>query len=765
MIRMEHDTWALLQALMPFRKLDRPPHPTPQALLARNPYTPPSTLIAAAVANSAHLGALSAIRTWLIRTTPDPVVADPGASTGYWRLTQAEVTHRRRMGGAAFEMDPDGELRGDFAMNVDDSAYEKKVVHAVFAYVRAGRFQEASALCHRTGHPWRAATINGAAAFGWPAIVAGGESRSEDGDVEMASEDDAGDGARGNIRRRLWKATCTRAALDQSLHPSERALYAALAPSPQTLAALRAFCTSWRDELWAVVATEAEERLSAMLAAHAMDSFWEGGLAAVDARAAEAEAAAEAAEEERRRAEERARIAPPKPLLGRPLYDKDSPKKSKGKEKEKEGEKKNDIWEGEFSQSLESLALVSVTEGDSANNPFYKAQLHILLGRTEVLVKEFAETLADPAAEGRPDYAPTVRFFTHLCLFLRMLDVPVPTKEFQLILGIYLDMLEEAGQRDLIALYTSALGGESYKRYAEYLAQFGLSLDATHRRLLLSRAREHSLDMDRIAIATAEKTMNDVLQKMPKVGGPLPTTFETEDTPLTEDEQLLIRSLEWTTFLESTYPAALEHGCAMIRYYLCHGRIGMARKVLSELPPALAAVQKPRVHALEYLNYRQFFVAWEAIEQLQTRQALEHVHRGPEAHAMWIRDLQILLDRAREQIFALFTKEWLIPEDKSYMDEALKRQDEWVRIRQTYGPEMIVRLHKAYVSSRHVLPQNVQQALFLANFVADGRYKLTETFFADDRVRLREYVGLLREAVLIGLEAGGSDPLKVVSQT
>lgn len=59
--------------------------------------------------------------------------------------------------------------------------------------------------------------------------------------------------------------------------------------------------------------------------------------------------------------------------------------------------------------------------------------------------------------------------------------------------------------------------------------------------------------------------------------------------------------------------------------------------------------------------------------------------------------------------------------------------------------------------------RNLKRALQLANIVADSRYKLYEDFVNEEGRRLGDYLGAVRQAVLGGLEGGGSDPFRVVS--
>lgn len=115
-----------------------------------------------------------------------------------------------------------------------------------------------------------------------------------------------------------------------------------------------------------------------------------------------------------------------------------------------------------------------------------------------------------------------------------------------------------------------------------------------------------------------------------------------------------------------------------------------------------------------------------------------------------------------------------------------RRRRELIRIRQMYIPELIIRLHSLlFISRPHIkelvlfdylyriwantlltffliLNSNVKRALELTNIVADSRYKLYEDFVNEDGRRLGDYLGAVRQAILGGLENGGSDPFRVL---
>lgn len=117
-----------------------------------------------------------------------------------------------------------------------------------------------------------------------------------------------------------------------------------------------------------------------------------------------------------------------------------------------------------------------------------------------------------------------------------------------------------------------------------------------------------------------------------------------------------------------------------------------------------------------------------------------------------------------------------------------------MRIRRIYVPELIIRIHAMLTASRSKIPEsvshlicrpkdhslsdltsstslshtffyhrNLKHALELVNVVADSRYKLYDDFSGEDGRRLGDYLSAVRQAVLCGLEGGGSDPFRVVT--
>ncbi|KAG1773373.1 hypothetical protein EV702DRAFT_1181131 [Suillus placidus] len=179
---------------------------------------------------------------------------------------------------------------------------------------------------------------------------------------------------------------------------------------------------------------------------------------------------------------------------------------------------------------------------------------------------------------GNTRYPTMTRFFAHLCLYLRMIDMPVRSLATQVILEAYLQVLEAAGQRELIAMYVGALGDNAVERYAMSLTSLELTADVNERRLALTRA---------VAVVTAERTIDRAF----------------EGTPSDVEFLLLPTVILW--------------------HFLGAGRVSLAKNLVEMLPRELASIDQPEERATEYLHYRQFFSIWDDLDRVVECQTLE----------------------------------------------------------------------------------------------------------------------------------------------
>ncbi|KIN96730.1 hypothetical protein M404DRAFT_32971 [Pisolithus tinctorius Marx 270] len=393
-----------------------------------------------------------------------------------------------------------------------------------------------------------------------------------------------------------WRAASIRGSLlfqwraianEQYLSDPERVVYAALTPTPQTSTVLRSACRTWEDHLWVQISILCEEKQSSEML-KLKRCFWEGALAALEEMSAPLNGADEEEEEE---------------------------------------------WQKEVISALETLDGVVVEGGPPADNASHVSQLTIIFNRIQPLLDTFAAGLRDGIYDPESSEYPTMaRFFAHLCLclFLQMVEIHHRWR-----FKLFWRHISK-----LIAMYAGALGDNAVERYAMFLTSLDLSADIKERRLALTRAREHGLDVKTVAIATAERTVEKAFEHLPPLRGPLPSIVVLQPEP-SNVEMLLLRSIDWTSFMEATNDTALEQVTVILRFFLGTRRVNLARKLLDTLPPEIAAISEPEHRATGYLHYRQFFNIWEFLDRVTEYRSLEVSLMNKDTRAEWLRDYKL----------------------------------------------------------------------------------------------------------------------------
>jgi nuclear pore complex protein Nup107 len=82
---------------------------------------------------------------------------------------------------------------------------------------------------------------------------------------------------------------------------------------------------------------------------------------------------------------------------------------------------------------------------------------------------------------------------------------------------------------------------------------------------------------------------------------------------------------------------------AYLSFGTARGRVNAARLLLDLLPPELTAISTPEDRAAEYLDYRQFFIAWETLERVKECQALEAPQMSRDTRGTWLRDYGVCI--------------------------------------------------------------------------------------------------------------------------
>lgn len=184
-----------------------------------------------------------------------------------------------------------------------------------------------------------------------------------------------------------------------------------------------------------------------------------------------------------------------------------------------------------------------------------------------------------------------MRFFSHLILFYRLIAPssaealpPLPEDASSSIIEGYIDVLQAHEKPpSLIAFYCTALEvGHAVDVYSRYLHQQFTSSnlegpsdehsDRIRRHEALQAAASNGLDMNSIARRVTEVTVEGISTELPDFSA-AEASFGLDalvaSSQASEKEVDLIRSVEWLTFDVSTYPEALVHANALIRYFLC----------------------------------------------------------------------------------------------------------------------------------------------------------------------------------------------------
>ncbi|XP_045609120.1 nuclear pore complex protein Nup107 [Procambarus clarkii] len=137
-------------------------------------------------------------------------------------------------------LDPDSTLRQGRPLHDLDQEDEMRLLRCVFAHVRSGQVAAAEDLCVKSGHHWRAATLEG-----W----------------KLHHDPNPADPSQrqpiiGNPYRDVWKAVAWRVASDERLPAYERAVYGALCGHIQSMLSV---CHEWNDILWAYTRTMVDQ--------------------------------------------------------------------------------------------------------------------------------------------------------------------------------------------------------------------------------------------------------------------------------------------------------------------------------------------------------------------------------------------------------------------------------------------------------------------------------------------------------------------------
>ncbi|KAH8810389.1 nuclear pore protein 84/107 [Flagelloscypha sp. PMI_526] len=727
LLKKECETWGLIQGLIGNR-LYASSHPPPAAPKSsgRGSWTSQRQLVDSLITSSPTLTELVIVREWLMdvyREFGPRIPVEYASTTGYWRFT-----HLRALTEQNKSLDPD---KGCKNLAQDDVASDQLLFQILYQLIRAGRLDEAYEVCERSHQPWRAASLRGGLLFGWPRIarLAGAELEEEEEDDDYT----------GNLSRALWKKTCLRIALSPSLTSAERLVYASLVPDHQLAHVLRSGQSgTWHDALWIAVSTLVEARVEEGLTEHKADSGYDGIWGEEDIWLDEG-------------------------------ADDDAAVVAKRSEKD---------WETDVLETLEGLRRNhSISSGPDPSHPIYSLQLGLITNNLTPTLEAFVTWFEQPRNQ-TPEAEHLLRFFTHLCLFLRLtgMDGPLDQDVVRRILEGYVSVLERSTYTALIPLYTQALGSNAIERYSAYLITHEPLRSIESRREALSRASETSLDPLLVAVRTAEKSVEKALSILPQpLHYPFPDLLRMGRCD-TETEEFLVRSLEWTVLRPETYPVAIEQACVIIRWALGMGRLPVARRVaamckewgVDPVGPDEAeggAFHLPPQTLAEHIDYTHFFDIHALFDKVDVALSALPPSSSP-LHGQRLSELEDVVKKLNERVLAFLTKRiWLVAPFHTQEDEEEgKRDQELRRVRKIWIPEIILRFVSVCRSVGGDLA--LKAALELVNVIADSRYGVFHDFGGRDEEqgskKLRELLLLMQQVVVQSTAGGDGDLFRLV---
>lgn len=783
---LEQNTWKLVHALTSERlhRAERRSRDGAEETdtAAIQPYETPLAAIQSIFEASEQLNELRIIREWLqdaleprhvvevrkgyLSFTKNRVRAEKRSSVGsgpsssdgrkptFGSAASSSFAPKNR-GKAVKHLDPDAVSRGEGGLELEDATYEKALLRTLFEYARAGRLDAAFDLCHQTDQSWRAATLRGAMLYHDPAL-------SPDlPDVDRVV---------GNRNRALWKSTCRKLASNPNLDEFERALYGSLAGELQPVANVS---QSWEEYLWAYVNAKLEAAVDVKLDdRHGwwsqeadVELFGDGEHGAVKlAQGASSSSSAATT------------------LAGSGAA----------------GAPKAEVELGSLSGVFDKLSQLQLHSIHlQANDPYRLVQRSIISNNLPELFNRFADNLGDMQTALEPaTFARLLRFFAHLILYLRLLSIALPDFACNAILSCYVQVLEVAGETDLVAMYASSLEPQSATRsYANFLRSMDVNASREAKALALRRAEEHSLDLAAVARCTVDIVFDELFPSITSdfdeplsfaAGGPKgkagaarmdATKF---DVHLDANEEALVRAIDWLTFDPATFADAITQSNALTRLFLSTGRLHAAKvlreRMPSEVVSSVDTLDISMDQSIERSGWDTFFTALEAhvaykhfwttrpadaaasnAIQSETAQVPRTDGLSRRERMNWAKALSQVVEQARDLDLVLLQRDWLkMPlSDAEGGLEVERRARELFDIRRTYIPEIVFRLHDMLTESSSVLPENLGMAMRLSEIVADERHKIYLEFIQNGRNLLQDYLLRVREASLLLLNSGG----------
>ncbi|KAF8415824.1 107-domain-containing protein [Tirmania nivea] len=687
---------------------------------------------------------LNIILNWVQSNAPEPGDLRDTRASG-WAYTKDFVKHsklQRRTGGEnqqrtnsiagedrdlVTELDPDASTRQGRSIAPEDKSFEDSFMKLIFEYLRKGDLVGAMEKCRDLNQYWRAQTLVGGLEA-WDSAVDGPKSGMH--------------GVEGNRRRELWKRMCYKLATEAPAW--EGAVYGILAGDLESVLQM---CSTWEDHLFAHLNSVIETQYYNYLLMHQ-------------------------------------RI--PVTVQKFPIYD---------------AIQHHGGPDAKFlARIIDSLQADGRVSGE-AHHPQRILQGSLISERLAETLKEMSRQVEllkkdadyEPSAEERPltgldisDFR-LLRVVVHIVLILESLGsgFSLGSREWQYaedVVAGYMDVLASSGKYGLVPLYAGQISKQRASK------EMGIILvkvtDEATRVELLSLMKNYAIDIReslRYMICNVFEITALAYIKMPLpnwTGILAPRTTGINDTQsLTEEDEAMIRALEWMLLVPELKGQIMQNGCIMYNRFLLTGRLAAARELGKRIPSTSLI---PRVgtdmespdnmtinqhneqlsaenarYAVLYMEFEMFVRGVMALEDW--KEAMQKVFESKLDRAY-----KSELEQAYEDIQSYtlpIAKTWLIA---SAADSQEEYAEQLQSIRNIYIPDLILALHNVYTEAgkylrRNLLTQTLELAAVVGSNSNEGQ-QILKCFV--EAGKLREYADNIAEAsrmILGAAQASGRD--------
>ena len=204
------------------------------------------------IGSSATLLRSLAVIDWLEELSDGDVLVERTGSVG-WKRTLRRVQRSGGSGSSEEQLGLDVEsVAGRRVLDESDREDEALLLRYVWQYMRAGRMQDAIALCAAFKQPWRAASISGGQLWHIDSPTLNGATA-----------------ASGNKQHFLFKQSCKLLSSAPLSSAYERAVYGLLGSE---VAAVLPVCRTWEDCVWGMHRVMVDREIDALLGRQTKDS-------------------------------------------------------------------------------------------------------------------------------------------------------------------------------------------------------------------------------------------------------------------------------------------------------------------------------------------------------------------------------------------------------------------------------------------------------------------------------------------------------------